>query len=320
MTKRALLVGIDTYEHRARLEACVNDVEALAPLLAKHEDGSPNFVVTELTSRYARVDRSCVMRHARELFDSDADVAVLYFAGHGAFRSGDVVLCTQEGDEHDEGVAFSALQGLIRESSVDEIIIILDCCFSGGAGASPAIGGDLSYVRPGVAILSASRHDEMAMEMPTVAQGSFSYFLCAALDGGAADVLGNVGVISVYAYLRESFGSGEQSPTFKCNVANLHRLRRCHPAVPLEQIRLLPTLFGPAPDFLYSLSPSYEPTAKPRHAANEATFAILQRCRAAKLVEPVGVEHMFDAAMNSLACRLTPLGRHYRHLADRGLL
>lgn len=320
MTKRALLVGIDTYAHRPRLRGCVNDVDALAPLFGEHEDHSPNFDVTSLTSRDTRIDRSCLMRHARELLNSDADVAVLYFAGHGAFRTGDVVLCTQEGDEHDEGVAFSSLLGLINDSAVDEVIVILDCCFSGGAGSNPVIGGDLSYVRPGVAILSASRPDELAMEMPTVGQGSFSYFLCAALEGGAADVLGNVGVISAYAYLRESFGAGEQSPTFKCNVANLHRLRRCHPAVPLEQLRRLPKLFRPEPSFRYPLNSSYEPTAKPRNAMNEATFAVLQRMRAAKLVEPVGVEHMYDAAMRRLSCRLTPLGRHYRHLAERDLL
>ena len=320
MKRRALLVGIDVYDHKSRLGGCVNDVAALTPLLATHEEGASNFKVTSLTSRDTRIDKSCLMRHARSLLESDADVAVLYFAGHGASRSGDVVLCTQDGDDYDEGVAFSALLGLINGSRVAEVVVILDCCFSGGAGGNPVIGGDLSYVRPGVAVLSASRADQVAMEMPTTGQGSFSYFLCAALDGGAADVLGNVGVIGAYAFLRESFGGGEQSPTFKCNVANLHQLRRCKPTVSLEEMKLLSTLFGPEPDFLYALDRSYEPTEEPRHAENEATFAILQRYRAAKLVEPVGVDHMYDAAMRSLHCQLTPLGRHYRYLADQGLL
>ena len=40
--KRALLVGIDYYEHFAPLYGCANDAEALLRLLAKNEDGGPN--------------------------------------------------------------------------------------------------------------------------------------------------------------------------------------------------------------------------------------------------------------------------------------
>lgn len=320
MSKHALLVGIDTYDHWEPLTACVKDVQALAPLLAHHEDGTESFMVTRLTSDAQRIDRPRLMQHVRELLASDANVVLLYFAGHGAERAGDVILCTQEGNDHDEGVAFSAQLGLINASPVDEVIVILDCCFSGGAGGNPVIGKELSYVRPGVTILSASRHDELAEEMPTVGQGRFSYFLCAALEGGAADVLGNVGVIGAYAYLRESFGAGEQSPTFKCNVAKLHQLRRCHPAVPRFEMVKLPEFFEADPGFAYPLDPSYEPTAEPSHPTHEAIFGILQRYRAAKLVEPLEVSHMYDAAMQYKACRLTPLGRHYRHLAEQGLL
>jgi hypothetical protein len=36
------------------------------------------------------------------------------------------------------------------------------------------------------------------------------------------------------------------------------------------------------------------------------------------LVEPVGAEHMYFAAIESKACRLTLLGRHYWHVAEDG--
>lgn len=319
MSKRALLIGIDTYDHWTPLSACVKDVVALKSRLATHGDLSENFYVTSLTPAVERIDRACVMRHVRAELNSGADVVLLYFAGHGAERAGDVILCTQEGNDDDEGVAFSALLGLIHQSKVDEVIVILDCCFSGGAGGNPVIGSELVYLRPGISILAASRHDEVADEI-TDGQGRFSYFLCAALDGGAADVLGNVSVISAYAYLRESFGAGEQSPTFKCNVAKLHRLRQCHPAVSREEMLRLPEFFRADPGFLLPLSPAYEPTAPQADPVKVKVFGILQSYRAAKLVEPVGVPHMYDAAMASKSCRLTALGRHYRHLADRRLL
>ncbi len=319
MSKRALLVGIDSYDHMDELSACVKDVEALEPLLKRNEDRSKNFSVITLKSTEKRIDRSCLMRHMRAELESDAKMVLLYFAGHGAQRSGDVVLCTQEGDADDEGVHFSTLLALINDSSVDEVVIILDCCFSGGAGGNPVIGRELSYVRQGVAILTASRHNEVALEDVALKQGRFSYFLCAALSGGAADVLGSVGVIGTYAYLRESFGVGQQRPMFKCNVAELQRLRSCYPAVPHDEIRRLPKLFH-TPEHMLKLDPSFERTAKLNHPVNEATFSILQRMRAAKLVEPVGVAHMYDAAMQHGFCQLTILGRHYRHLAEQGLI
>ena len=57
-----------------------------------------------------------------------------------------------------------------------------------------------------------------------------------------------------------------------------------------------------------------------RDVAREADFALLQRCRGARLVEPVGADHLYFAAMQSGACRLTALGRHYWRMAHEGRL
>ena len=51
-----------------------------------------------------------------------------------------------------------------------------------------------------------------------------------------------------------------------------------------------------------------EPFADPE---NVKLFKILQKLESIDLVEPVGEDHMYFAAMNSKACRLTPLGRYY---------
>ena len=69
------------------------------------------------------------------------------------------------------------------------------------------------------------------------------------------------------------------------------------------------------PDHELPLDPSYEPDADPHHEEHERIFAGLQRCRASRLVEPVGEDHLYYAAMNSTACRLTPAGRLYWQLA-----
>lgn len=205
----------------------------------------------------------------------------------------------------------------IQNSSVPEVIVILDCCFSGAAGQVPQLGSVGSMIRSGVSILAASRGDQTSAE--TADGGAFTMLLVAGLDGGAADVAGKVTIAGLYAYLTELFGPWDQRPTFKANVDRLHDLRKCKPAVPLEELRQLRTIF-PTVNGELALDPSYEPDAEPHDSDHETTFGILQRCRAAKLIEPVGHEHMYYAAMESLSCRLTPLGRHYWLLVDKGRL
>jgi hypothetical protein len=137
------------------------------------------------------------------------------------------------------------------------------------------------------------------------------------LEGGAADVLGKITIAGVYAYLTESFGSWNQRPMFKANVDRPHELRRSSPAVPFPELRRLAEFFE-TQDSELPLDSTYEPTAEPSHPEHEAIFEILQHCRAAKLVEPVGEEHMYYAAMNNKSCRLTPLGRLYWSMANQG--
>ena len=50
MTRRALLVGIDVYDSFPRLGGCANDVDALRPLLERHDDGRRNFGVRPTTT------------------------------------------------------------------------------------------------------------------------------------------------------------------------------------------------------------------------------------------------------------------------------
>jgi hypothetical protein len=316
--KRALLVGIDEYVSRPRLGGCVNDVNALLPLLARNEDDSPNFACVPLTSSAEKVTRERLLDAVDQLLAPGADLALFYFAGHGRGEQNDVALVSQDDDSRDAGVSVATILGKAVSSTVREIIIILDCCFSGGAGGIPQLGGDVSLLRSGISILTASRGDQRSVETEE-GRGLFSTYLCGALDGGASDVLGAVSIASVYAYLSQSFGPWNQRPMFKANVERLNDLRRCAPAVPLHELRRLPELFT-APDAEFPLDSSYEPDAPPEHPEHEAIFAVLQRCRAAKLVEPVGEEHMYFAAMNETGCRLTPLGKHYWRMARNELL
>lgn len=313
--KRALLVGVDRYSNFNDLGGCVNDVTALEPLLSRNDDDTPNFeCVTRTTG--GNVHRDALLGDLDALLAGGADVALLYFAGHGSGSGNDVVLVTEDGTNLTPGVAFSEVLAKVSDSNVGEVIVILDCCFAGAAGGIPQLGISATALREGVSILAASRGDQTSAETLT-GRGLFSTFLEGALAGGAADVLGRVTVAGLYAYLDESFGAWDQRPAFKANVDRLHELRRCEPAVPLEQLRRISEFF-PDPDLEFPLDPSYEPDADPEDPEHEGVFDILQKYRAAKLLEPVGAAHMYFAAMQSTGCRLTPLGKHYQHMASEG--
>jgi Caspase domain len=314
--KRALLVGIDHYDRFGSLDGCVNDVNALEALLSRNEDNSPNFDCQKRTSLTGGVTRDELLGDLDGLLDAAADVALLYFAGHGAGTGTDVALVTRDGTPATPGIAFSEILAKVAGSGVREVILILDCCFSGAAGGIPQLASSATTLRDGVSILAASRGDQVAGESD---RGIFSNFLGGALEGGAADVVGRVTIAGLYSYLDESFGAWNQRPAFKANVDRLHELRSCTPAVPLTELRQICELF-PAAGHLFELDPSYEPSAEPRDPEHERAFSTLQKYRAAKLVRPVDADHMYFAAMEGKACQLTPLGRHYWQVAKEGRL
>jgi hypothetical protein len=307
--KRALLVGIDSYDALADLSGCVNDVQAIAPLLARNEDGNVNFQCQTRTSAGQRVTRDALLADLDGLLGSKADLALLYFAGHGAPVSGDVALVTQDATTTTPGVTMGEVMAKITTSPVGEVVILLDCCFSGAAGAVPQLGAEVASLRDGVSILTASRAQEGAAETDQ-GRGAFSTYLEGALRGGAADTLGKVTVAGLYSYLDEAFGAWDQRPLFKANVSRLVPIREAEPPIERASLRSLTEWF-PDPTYEFPLDPSFEPEAEPDHPENEAIFDGLQKLRAARLLVPIGEDHMYFAAMNSGACRLTPLGRLY---------
>jgi hypothetical protein len=200
---------------------------------------------------------------------------------------------------------------------IKEIVIILDCCHSGSMGANVLSDSQQTLIREGVSILTASRTSQYAME--TGGAGVFTSLIHDALDGGAADALGNVTAASIYGYSDQALGAWDQRPLFKSHVSKLLPIRKCKPKASLGTIRKL-TQYFPNPHEHLQLDPTFEPDENHGHKENEEIFKNLQRLRAAGLVEPVGEEHMYYAAINSKQCKLTALGRFYWTLVNQGRL
>jgi hypothetical protein len=239
-------------------------------------------------------------------------VALFYFAGHGALTADGGFLVTQDGVENDEGLPMAQLISAANKSPSRERIIILDCCHAGNLDELFGSGANVPLAE-GLSILAACRKDQGAAEIS--GRGLFTSLLCSALEGGAADVRGSVTVPGMYSYADEVLTIFDQRPLLKANVSKLVPIRRADPSVSDAKLRLLTTYF-PGEDYEFPLDPSYEPDAAPPHPENEAKFRDLQLFRAARLLEPVGADHLYGAAIDSKACRLTHLGQFYWRCVD----
>lgn len=318
----ALIVGINFYQHGAALFGCVDDAHAVQAVLERHGDGTVNFDCKLLTGTGPtyRVDRNVLKDRIAELFKAQAEIALLYFAGHGHIEATGGYLLATDSRRGDECLSLSEVLTLANASPARNKIIVLDSCHSGIAGTPPGP-GNLAALSEGLTVLTASTADQYATEEN--GRGVFTTLLVDALHGGAANLTGDITPGSVYAHVDQSLGAWEQRPIFKTNVRQFVSLRRVPAPIELDDLRRI-TEFFPGPGLEFPLDPTFEPELKGRDPGmpapvpeNTRKFAILQRYNRLNLVTPVGAPHMWHAAMQSKACRLTVLGEHYRRLVEK---
>jgi hypothetical protein len=321
--RKALIVGINYYEHGNPLFGCVDDAHAVKAVLERHDGGSVNFDCKLLTGTGPtdRVDRGDLKDSIEELFKTEGEIALFYFAGHGHIEATGGYILTTDSKRGDAGVSLSEILILANASHAANTIIVLDSCHSGIAGSTPT-NDQLTALSEGLTVLTASTKDQYATEEN--GRGIFTTLFVDALNGSAANLTGDITPGSIYAHIDQSLGAWEQRPVFKTNVKQFVSLRKVTPPISISDLRRL-TEFFPSPGFEFPLDPTYEPEMKGRspgipmpNAENTRTFEILQRYNRVNLLVPVGATHMWHAAMENKACKLTVLGEHYRRLVTKG--
>lgn len=315
--RKALIVGINDYSF-SPLKACIPDANRMYNILSKDFDETPNFSCKKIISSEVNIDIPFLKESIIDLFSTDSDVALFYFSGHGTEpgKASKACLVTQDANAYNEGVELEFLMQIANDSKAKQVIIILDCCFSGAAG-NIAFLKNLSLLREGVSILTSSHESQVSFEDPN--GGIFTNIIVEALEGGAADTIGFVTVAGIYSFADKLLGPWDQRPIFKANISKMLYLRKCKPAISLELLRKLPKLF-PTSDFVFPLDATYEPEAEPKGHSNEIIFSELQKLNRVSLLIPHDAEHMYFAAINGKSCGLTPLGKYYWTLANENKL
>ncbi|TKW62359.1 MAG: caspase family protein [Gemella sp.] len=320
MSRKALVVGINNYP-KFPLTGCVNDANEIKKLLETNGDGSPNFEVKFAPDVQTKDE---LLELLNSLFcEGDADISLFYFSGHGTDETTGKIV-TPDFKGRDMGISMSDILALLNQSKSKNKVVILDCCFSGKFGELGVTSSNEVVLADGVTIMTASSRNQYALEEKNTGHGVFTELLIQGLLGGAADVGGNITPASLYSFVDQSLGAWEQRPLFKTNISKFLPIRKIKPKVPIEILRKLSDYFQ-NPDSNYSLDPSFEFTNNPEYKIevkqpyskdiNVNKFKELQLYASVGLVEPIGEEHMYFAAMNNKACKLTPLGLHYWKLS-----
>lgn len=324
--RKALVIGINYYAHSSQLYGCVDDAHSVKTVLERHSDGSVNFDVKLLTGTGPSdpVNRHAVREKIRDLFvPGECETALLYFAGHGHIEATGGYIVASDSRSGDEGIPLSDVVTYANQSKARNRIIVLDSCHAGIAGARP-IAATSSELTEGLTILTASTAEQYAQEENGA--GVFTTLFVDALNGAAGNLVGEVTPGSIYAHIDQSLGPWDQRPVFKTNVKSFVSLRKVQPPISHSELQRIAEFF-PTPGAQYQLDPSYEPEEKGRthgmplpDPENTRKFAILQKYNRVNLLVPIDAPHMWHAAMQSKACRLTVLGEHYRRLVQRGLI
>lgn len=194
-----LFVGINRYEsvHVQNLASAVRDARAVHALFTDNLGGDTLLLAdSEATS-------SRIREELRRLASASTpgDVVVVTFSGHGSDTH---ELVSYEADPFDISATTLPLEeftDLIGAIPARHLLVVLDCCFSGGAGAKVlhstmrargrASGLPLSteafleqMVGTGRVLLTASTAEQEAFEDIRLGHGYLTYYLVQALMGG----------------------------------------------------------------------------------------------------------------------------------------
>ena len=263
--RKALVVGINYYEKIGNLRGCVNDAYGMKAVLERHADGSVNFGVHQLIAPGPDdpVTRTELREAAEELFAGDEEIALFYFAGHGFVDAAGGYLLTSDATSGTDGLYLHELLAFANQSKVRNRVIILDSCHSGVAAKVSSGHSELSE---GLTLLTASSETQYASEEH--GSGVFTGLLIDALNGGAANLVGEVTPGSAYAHIDQSLGPWAQRPIFKTNVKTFVSLRSVEPPLPESELRRISELF-PEPGFEFQLDPTFEPERGPERARSK---------------------------------------------------
>jgi len=133
----------------------------------------------------------------------------IYYSGHGAPEpnTGDAYMVPFDGDPNYLSVTGYSLKRLyenLGKLQVEEVVVLLDSCFSGAGGRSVLAKGarplvmvtDVSVISSNMAVLSATQGTQISTSSSEKGHGVFTYYFLKALKDGKKDIA------EIYSYIK----------------------------------------------------------------------------------------------------------------------
>lgn len=169
-----LAVGVSEYANpSANLTYSSKDAAELYKLLRTQTSADK---IKLLTNKSATRDN--IMKEARRLFTQTTanDIVIFYFSGHG-YQGGFVA--------HDGPLLYDELKKVFKETKANRKIIFADACMSGDMRTDETNNSSTNMGDQKVCLFLSSRSAQKSRENVKLRNGVFTYFLIAALRGGA---------------------------------------------------------------------------------------------------------------------------------------
>jgi hypothetical protein len=235
----ALLIGNQQFLPESGLpplQGPTNDIAALAHVL-----GDPNrgkFEVHEFADKPGYE----ILPHLEQALNATGkeDLFLIFYSGHGKLaRNGQ--LCLATADTRQDALRATSiparhLTDLVEESDCGQVILLLDCCYSGAVDARGDVSSELQVIdnAQGFYILTATTSTRSAREIELVSGGAvmgrFTAALVKGIESGAADLSCNGTILlSDLRHYLEQVLTG-QTPQFFARRANGDPLISLSPA------------------------------------------------------------------------------------------
>jgi hypothetical protein len=253
----AVVIGVGQYNSSAipQLRYTVPDAELVHRLLIG-QGGFKKENVLLLTDKTERKPTLRDLKWALGTFLARSakkdDLIVIFFAGHGApeidprgAESDGLAkyLVPSDADPNDlysTALPMDEFQTIFDRIEADKVVVFLDACYSGAAGGRTFASRRTRAARvdelfldrltrsKGRAIVTASRANEVSLEVPELGHGLFTHYLVQGLRGAAdLDRDGIVSLQEVYQYLEQQVAQksrsigGNQHPVMKGEIEGL---------------------------------------------------------------------------------------------------
>ncbi|HEY9624699.1 MAG TPA: caspase family protein [Crinalium sp.] len=248
MSRDALVVGINAYQHLPGLQAPARDAEAIAHQLQTSgefrvhrlpeviQEGQPK--VGAKTAVTLRELETALVNLFKPKGSNIPHTALFYFSGHGiqkeaGIQEGYLAVSDSRPDVGFYGLSLFWLRRLLQESPVRQRILWLDCCHSGEllnfleADPGARAGTDRLF-------MAASREYEAAYES---LDGPYSVFTQALLDGlnPQREASGIITNHSLTAWVSQCLNGEVQQPLFENSGSEIILTRRVGPATQIAE-------------------------------------------------------------------------------------